>query len=524
MIKNVFARNWGACSFTGSREYLWLLYLAPPAIFAFMFLWRARGRLLWLDEFFTLTLMGASDFGHLWEGIAIGIDCNPPLYIASSWIVTGFIFPNIAPEIVLRALNAVYMILFLVTVFKIMRRFVSLPASVIALLIGAYGWNIIWPAQEVRHYSLFLFIVGLSTFLLLQLVSSRERAAWGVFSVAVGLLVLSHTFGIVYAGAIVGSAALVGMLESDRTLLNRALISGAAALLVFAAWSPMLLSQAALATPYGWIQAPSVKDLIEAFYLSTAAKGSLALSVPLVLLSANIRNEASESFGSQWSRQTKAILMCGALVTCATILVWLVSVFIYPIFVKRYFIPNTMFSFAPLALASAIFLRSSFAYPWVAHVVAAALMLGDSALYTQKEAAASGNIVCMEEDGLQFAELTLEAPNLPIVTESPHAWLPRTHYISPRYLLALDWEVVEKYPGKSVNNAVDYNIMLRIRDWGGVKNILQTSEILAAHKEFLVLDQPDYSWLEHLRLTRSLTATPLGEAGACRLWHVKMSS
>jgi hypothetical protein len=170
---------------------------------------------------------------------------------------------------------------------------------------------------------------------------------------------------------------------------------------------------------------------------------------------------------------------------------------------------------SPLSYASRV------AWPFA---LAAVLMIGDAALYATKKDVPPRNVACMDDEGRQFAELALNIPKLPIVTESPQAWFPRAHYLGSQYLLALDWDVVEKYPHKSVNNAVDYNIMSRLREWGGLDKIRTTSEILRAYPEFLVLAQPDYSWLDNLRETRAPELTLVGEAGTCKLWLVRLPS
>ena len=525
MTSGEAGRDWKLIRRLNWAEHGWLLYFVPPALFAFLFFWRTRDKLLWLDEFFTLALMKAPSLPQLWQGIVIGIDCNPPVYIVSAWLITHYIFPGIAPELVLRGLNIALLFLSLAIIFKIMRRFISLPATVIALLISAYGWNLIWITQEARHYTLYLFVFSLSLLLLLHFVSSRDRGHWVAFSISLCVLVLCHTLGIVYAGSMAASAALVGYAEGDRTLLRRSLWSGAAAIATFAAWTPAILSQATLATPYGWIQSPTAVDLLRAFFLSKVAI-ACAVAIPfLALASGDWKRQAPGLADIQtWSRETKTIILCGALFASATVLIWLASKLVYPVFVSRYFTPNMLFSFAIVAAASALFLKSPFVRFIPPFALAAVLMIGDAALYATKKDVPPRNVACMDDEGRQFAELALNIPKLPIVTESPQAWFPRAHYLGSQYLLALDWDVVEKYPHKSVNNAVDYNIMSRLREWGGLDNIRNTSEILSAYPEFLVLSQPDYSWLENLRATRAPELTLVGEAGTCKLWLVRLPS
>ncbi len=136
-------------------------------------------------------------------------------------------------------------------------------------------------------------------------------------------------------------------------------------------------------------------------------------------------------------------------------------------------------------------------------------------------------IPCRDGGG-GFVEDAAAAEGLPVVVESPHAWLPRERYASERLTLyPLDWDVVRRYPDRAPNNAVDYHIMAALRDWAGPgthlgDRILDTATLLDRYSRFLVLDEANRAWFANLRLDPAVSATVVTRRGACTLWRVEL--
>lgn len=523
MIVEASTGTTGASPSSKLPDYLWVVSLAPPLLFMALYAWGERGRRLWLDEFFTLTLMKASGLDHLWQGIIAGIDANPPLFIVSSWLITNFVFPDVAPELVLRAFGIAIVVSLQFVALNVMRRFISMPASVLAVMLMLVGPNMYSLALELRHYALFVFVTALSLWTMLNAVSSRQKWAGVVFAGALGVLALSHNFGIIYALSMAVSVFAIGLVERDRKLLQRSAVACVIAIATFLVWLPALLSQAALADPYGWIQPPTRSELMSAFHLSKVALLSVA-TLPILWMIAGVFRRPAFIIGEMDDRRREAFVLatCAVLVAGATVVVWLASKYLYPVFVDRYFSPNVLYSYGAVAAACALFLRVPFLKVLPAWFLAIVMTVIVGAYYVGKREAYIHSHFCMTDDGRNFAETPMVEPNIPIVAMSPQVWFPRRHYVGPQYILALDWDVVKKYPTKSVNNAVDYNIMSRIREWGNVAGIKDTREILAEYPEFLVLEQDRYSWLTNLRAQHTLNGVLLGSAGECKLWKISV--
>ena len=114
---------------------------------------------------------------------------------------------------------------------------------------------------------------------------------------------------------------------------------------------------------------------------------------------------------------------------------------------------------------------------------------------------------------------------LPVVTELPHAWFPRTYY-SPtpaQYIFPLDWDVVLRFPRKERNNAVDFHIMQRFQRITGIPTILPTAQLIERQKEFYVLNERSRAWLDNLRGRYQLHETVVGSSSSCALVRVRVT-
>jgi hypothetical protein len=189
--------------------------------------------------------------------------------------------------------------------------------------------------------------------------------------------------------------------------------------------------------------------------------------------------------------------------------------------VARYVTPNLLLAFGVVVACVAQVFRAVPA-PRARRAALAVAAAVPVLVFTIGDSSNPKRIPCFDDARQTFLEQDLAVPDLPIVTESPHAWFPREAAQPGRYLYPLDWDVVLKYPFKARNNATDFHIMERFRAWEGAPGVLTTDEIVQRYGEFLVLQEPDRAWFENLKASRSIEAQLVGQAGACRLWHVRV--
>ncbi len=507
-----------------------LLSSAMPALIAGAMLaaagwavWRSLGRMMALDELYTATLIQAPSLAHMVDGAMRGVDGNPPLYLPLAWLLTHAL--PFSPERSLGAFNLLALAATAGMLFRIGRRFADPFSVVVALcLLCALDGTVVYALLEIRTYALYLCLVTATLWATLAVVdrpSARRTAA--LASIGAGAT-LSHSFAGFYVVATIGAAILVSLLVGDRrraTVLGLAVLPAAVATLGWISLS--FATQVAVATPYGWIPRPSPSQLAEA--VTGSGRLTRLLLIGLAVLAARGRVMPwLAAWRDTIARRDRAIPICVVVayvaLTCAG---WVGSQVITPFFVGRYFIPNLAAAALVIILAVAAIRRIA-----PARVVLAAGALSVLAGLGAVATATSGTVKltpCLADNG-SFLEDGVDG-DLPLVIESPHAWLPRDRYApGRRALYPLDWDVVLNHPHRARNNAMDYHIMEILKDWAPTgsalaSNLQTTDAILARYPRFLLLDEHDRAWFSELRAARPLSATLVRQSPDCRLWDVE---
>jgi hypothetical protein len=189
-----------------------LCLLVAVAISGSTATYRAYTTPLWFDEFFTLFIARLSSFSEMVRGIPA--DGQPPL----NYLLTH-VFIRLFGETEL-GLRLPAIICYLATgliTYKIVRRH-GTPAQALFALVFVYGsWMSAEQAIIARPYELLAMCTAL-TFSFWQVAAAKERRRFfSLCGVGVGVAgcVLSHYFGVIYAGLFL----LVG--ETVRTIQRR---------------------------------------------------------------------------------------------------------------------------------------------------------------------------------------------------------------------------------------------------------------------------------------------------------------
>lgn len=503
------------------------------AVALILFARRAVNDPLWSDELLTTLLLQADSLPKLWAGIALGIDGNPPLYMTVNWLIAQALPAAVPAVTALKLVNMLVAVMAAAALWLWGRRLVSSAACWLGVLMFVtLNDNFIFAALELRTYAAFLLMAALGVWLQQRLIERRRSRDIALLAFALLGLTLSHTFGIAYVGCI----ALAGWLSAprDRSLLRNTLLALAPSLLALAGWLPVLMLQIQIARPYGWMTSPGGRDLAETLFASD-------IMVQITVIELACLGATGIAVARRWSAPAADLLhdpqrqparyavLLGVLFTAFMLAAWLASKLLFPIFVPRYFTPQLVIAFALHAVFAEWLLRLG-RERWAAAValtlVVAALMVRNVAF--RAEVPFHGDPICANADGA-FFEQAYMAGDVPVITDSPHVFLPRATYglQHSSYRLALDWDVVLKYPRRSPGNAVDYNLMNRLRTWLPMPQAMTTEDIIEAYPQFLVLEASSRPWFDHLRQTRNVEATKLAESIAsdpgdlsCKLWRV----
>ena len=497
----------------------------------------ALSRQLWADELLTMALVQAQSLPRLWTGIVSGIDGNPPLYLTLAWLISHAAPAALPTVAVLKTANLVITIAAMVILYRISLRVVSATAAWIGMfLLLALSNNISIVAFELRTYALYLLLAATAIWLQQRLIERCRTLDAVLLALACAALVLSHTFGIVYVGCI----ALAGWLSqcSGRRDTQTAILTTAPAILVLACWMPFFLQQSAVGRPYLWITSPTVAELLLVVFASPFAMNvaivemcCLATAAVVFARQAGIAGFRSALSGSE-AQPRRFLLLVVLGFTAIMLVAWLASLLLFPLFVARYFTPQLIVSLALHVAFCELAVRVARNTPQLRTPIIAGCAIAVPAFLSVALLANRPEhrpAPCMDASGAAFEEAFVKG-DLPVITESPHLFLPRATYAAhaASYRFALDWDVVMNYPHRSPGNATEYNVLENLRAWAdnssaNKTSIMQTDDILK-YPQFLAIEQSGWAWFHNLRNTRDLTAEKLadvtGGGHSCTLWKV----
>jgi len=210
------------------------IFSASVCLFAAaVFISRSFDAKRWLDDLFTVKLMAAANLPDLWAAITSGIDANPPLYMTVAWLVVHALPRSVSWVEALTWLNVAFTVAALAVLFRISLRLVSSPASWMAVfLFAAVNDGAIYLALQLRTYALFFLIMTACILTQQRLMKNHRLADLVLLAILYCLLVLAHTFGIVYVLCI-GLSAFISTAVDDRSAAKSSLLAMVPALLAF---------------------------------------------------------------------------------------------------------------------------------------------------------------------------------------------------------------------------------------------------------------------------------------------------
>ena len=270
------------------------------ALFIAARFWNLTASCLWFDEIFSLHA-ARHGWTEMLRFVAADI-IHPPLFyiLLKLWIGVGgesLLWLRLFP--VLTSIAAIFPFLLLCREFRLRPWEINL-----ALLLMAVNGYLIRYAQEVRMYSLLLFLSLCSLWLFVRFFRTDSSSRKELLTLCVINLLLVYTH---YAGWLVIALQIIGLLLWKRSRLSAFLITVATIILGYIPWLYTIAagreSGKGLIQNIGWVTRPHARDLVQYFtllnkpFLSTQSSAdalydplslclaALLFGIPLILFS-----------------------------------------------------------------------------------------------------------------------------------------------------------------------------------------------------------------------------------------------
>jgi len=375
---------------------------------------------------------------------------------------------------------------------------------------------------EVRTYAAFVLFTMLTIYTALRAVARPHWIRLISTALASCMLVSSHTFGIVYAVSIASCAVAAAAIEGKVRVAFKLGLTSVPAIVMFCLWVPILKQQAQLGN---WIPRPDLPRLLDSTYppSNSLRLEGIAIILALVIL---IWPRTQNSYGTvarrQWWRATNGIYIFAIAIPIAfgssTFVVWLFSRNVFQVFLERYFFPNLVLHTIWLSmLVNWVFIHLPTSKK-NGLVLAAAVLAGLSIKPRQIEP--ETRIPCFDPSQSAYMEDPFRDYG-PIVGLTSHPFLTRLNHPGEPVLFPVDKDALKKNGTEYPPYVYHYLLVKRFAEWLGVNALMSTSELLNTKPGFVVLDDRQGPWLEHVKLNHRIKLIPLAETKSCTVWQVE---
>jgi mannosyltransferase len=220
----------------------WAIIPLGMALVAAAGLYRLGSKSLWLDEAFALALAR-----HSWAGVwsiswGPQVAGNMLLYqlLQHPWLALG------SSEAAFRSLSVVFAVATVPPFYLLTRRLFGSGAAAASILLLALNAFFVQYAQEARAYSLVLFLVVVSSTLLLRAIDRPTSGRWLAYVLSAVLALYSH-----YFAALIILAHFVSLLARRPAVPKRVMVVVFGSIAVAAV--PLLVAAKAQGMQIGWV-------------------------------------------------------------------------------------------------------------------------------------------------------------------------------------------------------------------------------------------------------------------------------
>ncbi len=242
---------------TWPEHYRWML---PILLLAFLLrIAYLDAQSLWWDEAFSVTI-SSMDLRSLLDA-ALDDRVHPPLYylVLRFWLTLG------QSEFVLRALSAITGVLAVACMFPMASVVGDKRLGVMSALALAICPLHIWYSQEVRMYSLSIFLTLMANYFFVRLLRDRKLTNW--FGYAISMLLAMYTHYLTLFVMLAQMTYLTLMRQRYRTLLREWLLCMLIVGLLCTPWFiAVFLRGGFYQASISWIQPVAPEDLFWTIY------------------------------------------------------------------------------------------------------------------------------------------------------------------------------------------------------------------------------------------------------------------
>lgn len=455
-------------------------------------------RPFWLDEILTVRLVSDPSFAHMLHAVADQIETVPPLFhvLTRAWARAAG-----TSELALRLPTSLGMGLALALTWAVLRRRFGFWAASLGTG-GAFLLHDVLLSHnaEARFYGLLMALAAAACHAYDRL-CEREQPGVGLLvgnALVQAGLVLAHTFGPLYSGAVL---AALGLRDAARRRLRpRVWLSFGAGWLAFAPWLGAFFRQADQGVPRSWIPLPRFEQLFSDPLPSPSLGVWLVAVALLALPPLGAAPGAAPAPSERLARQRDLLVLAAALFAVVP-LAFVLSHTTRSIFHPRYFQPlaiawATVLAFtaerllAPAGWGERLSQRPARGRVWrtgaMAGILAALLLQPLQAALRYPPGSPHG----AEDAGTPL-------PELPFVLEGNGAYVVRQHYFPERrgrYRYVLDWDSVSDPAAERMATSA-YKLMAGLeRSYPEAFRIEPAADFLARHRRFLFLDEHHMTW------------------------------
>jgi hypothetical protein len=459
-----------------------------------------------------------------------GADVVPPLYYVSLWPWARI---GGVSELSLRLHSSLWLIGGFALIWAVLRRrYGYWPASAGCLAAFCLSRLVLYQNSEARFYGFFLAVVAFGVWVYDRIYESDHlrlgQAA--LIALAHAGIVLTHVYGGLYSGAILLAWILADLWQRRwRPAVYASVVAG---WLAFLPWLPIFRHQAEIFGHESWIPVPSINDLLDAFSHKVNLPLALILIVGFALL--NRRPSTGRALRPQTPPQEALLVLSSILIVFVPVVAWGFSRLFRSLFWDRYMIPST--------------------FGWAIVLTFLCERLSISADDASESAQKPGMIALtgrrtvprlLLASFLAFPILygwmhpSMPRPNaerlppdlagLPVVLDTPQAYLPRVHYLgtNSNYYFILDWEAAID-PKSEKGTSVNHIMIDLLNQYYSLPHAVSTTDFLSRHPRFLFFDQHVSAWFDlrvrqngRYKLTHIPRNTPgmiLVDDGSTEVW------
>lgn len=314
---------------------------------------------LWLDELYTMNMANPE---NNWADIYRLSFTHDPLSVLYFVLLNSFFKLAGYSALSAKLFSSIFGLSAVFMCFLLGKRLLSARVGLFAAFLMAINPFAITYSQEARVYTMYLFTAALAFYSLFNFINRPSNKTALVYGLCVLLMLLSHFFGFFVLFSQITIYSYFAFRDRRASLLTHLRLITLAASVCILGYLPFVPIFIMLTKSKGtWIDPPGA-DALMRLYLDFQGGSWLLFSMGLVLiLLLAILWRTAESVNESKQKRKDAVIFLSLWISISFLVPFLLSIFHFPIFYKRYMIsyltPFLLLSAAGLAQVSNKWLR-----------------------------------------------------------------------------------------------------------------------------------------------------------------------